>query len=78
MIYYQTKKGDRYDYNPRESKFIRPEIQGLLEKSVKAGIVDIHTGESKFKTSLLVLDNLGFIVLDINTVSKFLISACLR
>ena len=68
MIYYKTKKGDRFDYNPRESKFIKPEIQGMLEKTLKSGIVDIHSTGTKFKTCLVALTNLGFIVLDLNSV----------
>lgn len=70
MITYHTKKGDRFEYNPRESKFVKPEIQGLLEISLKAGLVDLQSTGGKFKSTLLVLCNLGFIVLDISTVSS--------
>lgn len=70
VISYKTKKGDTFDYNPRESKFVKPEIQGILEKTLKAGVVQILSKGYNFRPCLLVLCDMGFIVLELNSVGS--------
>lgn len=74
MISYRTKKGDTFEYDPRASKFVKPEIQGVLEKSLKAGVVSVLSRGGSFRPSLLVLCDLGFIVLELNSVGSDLLS----
>ena len=67
-ISYKTKQGKKIDYNPVYSSFVRPEIQGLIEKTNKCGIVKICRNREKFEYYVVILTDLGLIVLDVAKV----------
>ncbi len=68
-INYRTAKGSNLVYN-HASFFVKPEIQGLIERTVKSGIVKMRRNYEQFRDCVIVTTDLGFIVMNIKEVAS--------
>ena len=63
-------KGKKHQYDTFTSSFTRPEIQGLLETSIKSGILNIGRDGNAAKNHIVSTTELGLVVLVVDDVSE--------
>lgn len=61
-------RGKKHEYNPFDSSFVRPEIQGLLEASKKTGILSIGRDGGEAENFIVSATDLGLVVLSVGEV----------
>lgn len=68
-IEHRTKKSGIVTYDSNDQKYVRPEIQGLIENASKSGIVKMRLPSSaNYLHYILVLCDVGFLVMNISDV----------
>ena len=65
VIQHRTNKKMLVRYDTAKNPFVKPEVQGLLEKARKAGVVKLSINRAVPEHFVLVLCDLGFLVLSV-------------
>lgn len=68
-ISFSSMKGKDIEYDLKRSSFVKPEIQGMLDKATKIGLLKIEkNGKESQESRLCVLTDMGLLVLQVDNV----------